>query len=265
MSTHAWPLVKDGQRHEAPTHEAPNSVLGKVALILQAFTIDDESLTVSELARRAGVPKASVHRLAQELLDLGFLERAGASYRLGLRLFEIGARVPQTRALRESMLPFMHALHAATKQTIHLTVLQGTEIVFVERVTSVGQAPARSKLGVHLPLHCSATGKVFLAFGPEGLFDAAVREGLTRLTPNTVTTPARLRAQIDRVCADGVAVECEEVMEGFSSIAVPLYGPGRILHAGISVTGTFPQTDIPQFTRLITMSADMIETSHAIR
>lgn len=244
--------------------EAPNSVLGKVALILQAFTIDDDHLSLSKLARRSGVPKASVHRLAQELLELGFLERVGASYRLGMGLFEIGARVPRTRALRESLLPFMHALHAATKQTIHLTVMQGTEIVFVERVNSYGQAPSRSKLGGHLPLHCSATGKVFMAFGPADLFETAVRGPLARLTPNSAASPARLRAQIDRVRADGYAVEFEEVMQGFSSIAVPLYQANGALIAGLSVTGTLQRSEMARFTRSLLMTKELIESSHAI-
>ena len=244
--------------------DAPNSVLGKVALILQAFTIDDDELTLSHLSRRSGVPKASVHRLAQELLELGFLERAGASHRLGMRLFEIGARVPRTRALRESLLPFMYALHSATKQTILLTVLQGSEIVFVERVNSHGQAPSRSKLGGHVPLHCSATGKVFMAFGPPELFDTAVRAGLTRLTPNSAASPVRLRAQIDRVRADGHAVEYEEVMQGFSSIAVPLYESSGALIAGLSVTGTLQRSDIPRFTRSLLLTKEMIETARAI-
>ena len=244
--------------------EAPNSVLGKVALILQAFTIDEDHLSLSKLARRSGVPKASVHRLAQELLELGFLERVGASYRLGMGLFEIGARVPRTRALRESLLPFMHALHAATKQTIHLTVMQGTEIVFVERVNSYGQAPSRSKLGGHLPLHCSATGKVFMAFGPADLFETAVRGPLARLTPNSAASPARLRAQIDRVRADGYAVEFEEVMQGFSSIAVPLYQANGALIAGLSVTGTLQRSEMARFTRSLLMTKELIESSHAI-
>jgi DNA-binding IclR family transcriptional regulator len=249
---------------ECPDTHAPNSVLGKVALILQAFSVDDDELTLSHLSRRTGVPKASVHRLAQELLELGFLERAGASYRLGMRLFEIGARVPRTRALRESLLPFMHALHSATRQTILLTVLQGAEIVFVERVNSYGQAPSLSKLGGHVPLHCSATGKVFMAFGPPELFETAVRGGLTRLTPNSAASPVRLRAQIDRVRADGHAVEYEEVMQGFSSIAVPLYESSGRLIAGLSVTGTLQRTDIPRFTRSLLMTKEMIESSRAI-
>ena len=244
--------------------DAPNSVLGKVALILQAFTVDQDELTLSHLSRRSGVPKATVHRLAQELLELGFLERAGASYRLGMRLFEIGACVPRTRALRESLLPFMHALHSATKQTIFLTVLQGTEIVFVERVNSFGQAPSRSKVGGHVPLHCSATGKVFMAFGPPELFEAAVRSGLTRLTPHSTASPARLRAQIDRIRADGHAVETEEVMQGFSSIAVPLYESSGALIAGLSVTGTLQRSDIPRFTRSLLLTKEMIETARAI-
>lgn len=243
---------------------SPNSVLGKVAQILQAFTINDDALSLSQLSRRSGVSKASVHRLAQELLELGFLERSGSAYRLGVRLFEIGARVPRTRSLRESLLPFMHALHAATKQTIHLTMLQGTEIVFVERVNSYGQAPSRSKLGGHLPLHCSATGKVFMAFGPPELFDSAIRSGLTRLTPNSAVSPARLRAQIDRIRKDGFAVECEEVMQGFSSVAVPIYQQGGALIAGLSVTGILQTSDLPRFTKSLQMTKELIETSRAI-
>ena len=243
---------------------APNSVLGKVALILQAFSIDDDDLTLSRLSRRSGVPKASVHRLAQELLELGFLERSGASYRLGMRLFEIGARVPRTRVLRECLLPFMHTLHLTTRQTILLTVLQDEEIVFVERVNSYGQAPSLSKLGGHVPLHCSATGKVFMAFGPPELFDRAVLGGLTRLTPNSAVSPVRLRAQIDRVRAEGHAVEYEEVMQGFSSIAVPLYESSGKLIAGLAVTGTLQRADVPRFTRSLLMTKEMIETSRAI-
>ena len=115
-----------------------------------------------------------------------------------------------------------------------------------------------------MPLHCSATGKVFMAFGPPELFDTAVRAGLTRLTPNSAASPVRLRAQIDRVRADGHAVEYEEVMQGFSSIAVPLYESSGALIAGLSVTGTLQRSDIPRFTRSLLLTKEMIETARAI-
>ena len=103
-----------------------------------------------------------------------------------------------------------------------------------------------------------------MAFGPPELFDRAVRAGLTRLTPNSAVSPVRLRAQIDRVRAEGHAVEYEEVMQGFSSIAVPLYESSGKLVAGLAVTGTLQRADIPRFTRSLLMTKEMIETSRAI-
>src|SRR5882724_9240225 len=95
-----------------------NSVLGKARLILEAFLIDDTDLPLSELSRRTGISKASVHRLAQELLDWGMLERSGSDYRLGMRAFELGSRVPRFRVLRDTMRPYMESLHFLTKETV---------------------------------------------------------------------------------------------------------------------------------------------------
>src|SRR6202021_1532711 len=87
-----------------------NSVLGKVRLILDAFTAESDELTLSEVVRLSGVPKATCHRLAQELIAWGLLERTGTRYRLGLRLFEMGQLVPHQRILREAALPYMEDL-----------------------------------------------------------------------------------------------------------------------------------------------------------
>ena len=100
--------------------DGANSVLGKARLILESFELDDVDLSLSELSRRTGISKASVHRLAQELLDWGMLERSGQEYRLGMRAFELGSRVPRFRVLRDAARPFMESLHFVTKETVHL-------------------------------------------------------------------------------------------------------------------------------------------------
>lgn len=103
-----------------------------------------------------------------------------------------------------------------------------------------------------------------MAFGPAELLEQAIQGGLNRLTPNSAASPARLRTQIDRVRADGYAVEYEEVMQGFSSIAVPLHQPDGALIAGLSVTGTLQRADVPRFTRSLLMTKELIETARAI-
>ncbi|GAB3969759.1 hypothetical protein GCM10029978_041740 [Actinoallomurus acanthiterrae] len=111
-----------------------NSVLGKARLIIESFTAEDDVLSLAELVRRSGVAKASVHRLAQELLEWGVLERAGNRYRLGLRLFEIGQRVPRQRTLREAALPYMEDLLIATQETVHFAIHDGLDVLYVEKL-----------------------------------------------------------------------------------------------------------------------------------
>ncbi|MBZ6083690.1 IclR family transcriptional regulator [Streptomyces olivaceus] len=148
-----------------------NSVLGKVRLILESFSPDDGHLSLSEIARRSGVPKPSVHRLAQELLRWGVLERRGTDYGLGLRLFELGQRVPRHRILRDTARPYMEDLYQATRETVHLSVPDGLDVLYLEKVYGHGQVAWPSRVAGRMPLHSTATGKVFLAFGPRTLLD----------------------------------------------------------------------------------------------
>ncbi|NED58929.1 helix-turn-helix domain-containing protein, partial [Micromonospora aurantiaca] len=85
-----------------------------------------------------GLPKSTAHRIALDLAEAGLLERDGARVRLGLRLFEIGQRVPRQRVLRDAAVPYMSDLREATRQTVHLAVLEGTEVVYVEILGSPG-------------------------------------------------------------------------------------------------------------------------------
>ncbi|WP_162253302.1 IclR family transcriptional regulator [Mycobacterium sp. Root135] len=146
-----------------------NSVLGKARLILEAFQLDDGSLTLTELSRRTGISKASVHRLNQELLDWGMLERSGLEYRLGMRAFELGSRVPRFRVLRDAVRPYMESLHHRTRETVHLAVLDGLDVLYLEKVAGGPRAARPSRIAGRLPLHSTATGKVLLAFSPATL------------------------------------------------------------------------------------------------
>jgi len=223
-----------------------NSVLGKARLILEAFQIDDDGLSLSELARRTGVPKASVHRLAQELLEWGVLERTNGDYCLGIRLFEIGSRVPRVRVLRETVRPFMADLHTATKETIHLAVLDGLEVLFVERANGYRQAPAPSRFAGRMPLHCSSSGKVMLAYSPPELLESVIAQGLSRRTRATIVSPNYLAEQVRRVRSDGFAIEREEIVVGYLGIAVPLFAGTDLELGALSMTVPTFRANIPR-------------------
>ena len=227
--------------------DGANSVLGKTRLILEAFRLDDTDVSLSELSRRTGISKASVHRLAQELLDWGMLERSGAEYRLGMRAFELGSRVPRFRVLRDVVRPYMESLHFTTKETVHLAVLDGLEVLFLEKISSSPMATQPSRIAGRMPLHCSATGKVMLAYSSPTLLDEVLARPLERRTPSTIAAPGLLREQIRKVRASGHAIETEETAIGYCSVAVPVFGSSGLLLGALSITAPTFRADTAKF------------------
>lgn len=244
--------------------DGANSVLGKARLILEAFQMDDVDLTLSELSRRTGISKASVHRLNQELLDWGMLERSGQEYRLGMRAFELGSRVPRSRVLREAVRPYMESLHFAVKETIHLAVLDGLEVLYLEKLERGAKATRPSRIAGRMPLHCTATGKVLLAYSPPSLFNQIVSQGLKRVTPATLVLPGLLEREVSRVRSVGYATEHEETAPGYSSVAVPIFGSSGLLLAAMSITGPTFRADVGRYAAALTAATRRIAASQVI-
>ena len=218
------------------TSGGANSVLGKARLILEAFRIDDLDLSLSEISRRTGISKATVHRLAQELIDWGMLERSGTEYRLGMRAFELGSRVPRFRVLRDAVRPHMENLHRSTAETVHLAVLDGLEALYLEKIAGGPRATRPSRIAGRMPLHCTATGKIILAFSAATLLEELLARPLERLTPSTIVLPGLVREQVRKAHEAGHATESEETAIGYCSVAVPLFGGGGLLLAALSIT-----------------------------
>jgi len=244
--------------------EGANSVLGKTRLILEAFELDDMDLSLSELSRRTGISKASVHRLAQELLDWGMLERSGQEYRLGMRAFELGSRVPRFRVLRDAARPFMESLHFSTKEVVHLAVRDGREVLFLEKIASRPDAAKPSRIAGRLPIHCTSTGKVFLAFSPPEILEDVLSGDLQRMTRSTTVAPGLLVGQIKKARANGYALEQEEVVQGYCSVGVPIFSSGRILLAALSITAPTFRADVPRFAQALLQTSARLSSSTLI-
>ncbi|HWO65171.1 MAG TPA: helix-turn-helix domain-containing protein, partial [Umezawaea sp.] len=139
----------------------------KVLALLEAFTPEAHALTLTELARRAGVSLPTAHRRAMELVAWGALERGpDGRFRIGLRLWEVASLAPRGLGLREAAMPFMEDLYEVTHENVQLAVRAGLELVFVERISGRDAVPVRTRVGGRFALHATGVGLVLLAHAP---------------------------------------------------------------------------------------------------
>jgi len=211
--------------------------LDRAAAILDAFDEQHRELTLAALVTRCGLPRSTAHRTADKMLRLGWLDKPSDRYRIGNRLFEISGLAPVRHELRETALPYLHDLHHATRTTVQLGVLSGTQVLLVEKITGHRPMPMLSQVGALLPANCSALGQAILAYSDEATVQAVIDAGLKARTPRTITTATGLRRALAAVPDRGLAVEREEGNIGISCVAAPIFGPlGRVV-AAVSVTG----------------------------
>ncbi|MFN3258677.1 MAG: IclR family transcriptional regulator [Ilumatobacter sp.] len=223
------------------------SIVQRTSLVLDAFRTGRTSLGLSELSRRTGLPKPTVHRLAGQLVEYGFLERHGTTYRLGVRLFELGLRVPRSRVLREAALPFLEDLYVASAETVHLATRDGDDVMYLEKIRGHRSAATPSEIAGRMPLHSTATGKSILAFSGSDEIEAYLSRPLRRVTPRTTVVASVLREQLDQTREFGWAVEREETLIGFVSVAAPVLIDGETPVASLSVTGPLHRLDPVRF------------------
>jgi DNA-binding IclR family transcriptional regulator len=212
------------------------TVVSRTVALLTAFDDTHPRLTLTELARRAGLPLPTAHRLAGELARLGMLTRTPSGhYVIGRTLWHIGLLAPMQTGLREVAAPFLQDLYAATLATIHLAVRDGTRVLYLDRLSGQRSVPVISRTGSRLAMHATGVGKVLLAHAPQDI-QHKILSSLKQITPYTITQPARLRNQLDRVLADGYATTVEEMTLGACSVGVPIHrADGVVAALGIVV------------------------------
>ncbi|WP_020134927.1 IclR family transcriptional regulator [Streptomyces sp. 351MFTsu5.1] len=244
----------------------PNSVLGKAQLLLAAFESGADRLRLSELSRRSGVPKASAYRLAQELVQWGLLDRHGETYELGIRLFHLGQRVPASAVLRTVARPLMADLFTRTRTAVHLAVLDGAHVLFLEKIAGEANVLTHSHVGGRLPASCTATGQILLALAPDAdeRVAALAEAGLPVMTSRSVTDPQALVQRLSKAARQRYALEVEGVRAGYASLAVPVALPGSQF-AALSVTAPVAQVSVDRCLAALRATAESIERGVAQR
>jgi DNA-binding IclR family transcriptional regulator len=223
----------------APTR----SVLLRALGVIDAFGHGDWEVSLAELTRRTGLPKPTVFRIVNALVDWGALERVGSGYQLGVRLFMLGERVPREASLREMALPYLEDLYEATHENVNLGVLHGVDVLYLARVTGHRSSDVILRVGDTLPAHSTSSGKALLAHAPHDTVQQVLDAGLQRLTSRTVVLPGMFLKQLRTIAEQGYAVNDEETHTGVVSVAAPVFDKDGLAVAAISVTGRAGRVD----------------------
>ncbi|GAA3718844.1 IclR family transcriptional regulator [Gordonia hankookensis] len=214
----------------------PNAVLDRVSLVLDAFD-GPGRLTLAQIVRRTGLPRSSAHRMLERLVALRWLRRQGRDYELGIRLMELGSIAVHQDRLHEAALPFLHELHRTTGFVVHLAILDGSDVVYLEKIGGTLAAAIPTRVGGRQPAHCTAVGKAILAHS--GQVDTREPEAggpLPQKTRYSISTRSRLETELVKIRTHGIAYEREESLPGIGCVAAPIGDIDEAV-AAVSVCG----------------------------
>ncbi len=215
----------------------------RALLVLEALDSSRRGLNISELSRRLRIPKSSTHVIVLTMERLGYIQKRPGSlhYSLGLRAYALGHSMTKNLSVSEVALPHMRVLVDQLHLSAQLAVPDGDQGVFIQKVEAPGLIKIDTYVGRRMDLHCTAVGKVILAFGPPDLLERLLaKQVYIRHTRNTITSPKLLQREIVRVRKLGYAVDDEEEEPAVRCVAVPVSHAGRFA-AGLSVTGATTQ------------------------
>jgi IclR family transcriptional regulator, pca regulon regulatory protein len=209
--------------------------------ILTSFTPERPVRGIAEVADELGMRRSTTHRYMSTLVALGYLEQGAArKYRLGLRVTDLGMSALNSTGLREHGRPYLEELRRQSSYTVNMAVLDGPEILYVDRVRSARRGQSKIDLdlalGSRLPAYCTTMGKLLLAHLPEEEQRSLLSEmKLSRRGPNSITSKNALRAELEHVRDEGFAVNDEELASGLHSISAPVRSESHEVVAAVNM------------------------------
>jgi DNA-binding IclR family transcriptional regulator len=221
---------EEGGDRRPPEH----TVLGRSASIMEAFNGGQRVLSLADLNKRTRLPKSTLHRLVDQLCQVGWLERDHGGYRVGLRMFELGTLAVEGNRLHEAAFPHLQALASRTGLAAQLAILDRAEVVYLERIV-VGPIRLPTRRGGRKPAYCTALGKAMAAYDDEAMH-VVISAPMPRKTANTITEPVALWTELERVREAGVAFDRGEAYAELVCVAAPIRSSGQAI-AAVSVTG----------------------------
>jgi len=203
--------------------------------VLECFDDQHPERGISEIAQAVGLHKATAYRIVTTLVNYGYLEwiAEGQKYRLGLELTNLGFKVIRRMDLRHEALPYMKELVQEWDETCDLSIFDQGRAFYIEVLRGNHALTIAAAVGQRLPPHCTASGKLFLAYLPHEELVAILNQPLTSYTDNTITSPEMLREQLEVIRERGYAVDNEEYELGICAVSAPIFNRGGSMIAAI--------------------------------
>jgi DNA-binding IclR family transcriptional regulator len=229
-----------------------DKTLLKGLMLLEALADQNgKPVTIQVLAEQVGLTKSNTHRTLQTLAHAGYATRdeASGNYRSTFKLFELGAKQMATVDVRQFAASHMRALVDLTQETVHLSILDGASVVYVDKIESAQPVRAYSVLGGHAPAYCVATGKILLAHQSREY----LTHNLTHLeahTKATITELPALKAELARAAANGYAVNRGEWRESVGGVAAPIFDAFGAVVAAIGISGPLERLSLKRMKEL---------------
>lgn len=226
--------------------------------IIELLATAKEGLGVTEIGQNIGLHKSTVYRLLTALSARGYIEKdsKNSTYKIGLKFIEISGLFLKKLELKTEALPFMRKLAETIGQPVHLAIMEGTDVIYIEKVELVNSIRMYSQIGRRAPVHCSAIGKILLTgLHPNRLMEVLESIKFEKYTPNTILSKEDLKQEVQRVSIQGWAVDNEEHEPNIRCIAAPIFDyTGKII-AAVSVSGE---------SRIIKIESDLEIARHVI-
>ena len=214
--------------------------LTRALTLLELVARSHDGLALTELARTAGLPSSTVHRLLTTLEQRGYVRQdaAGSIWQIGVQAFVVGSAFLRTRDVLTMAQPYMRRLMEESGETVNLYVVDEGEVVCIGQVECRQMMRAIARPGIRIKMHCSAAGKAMLAWLPEPEMRRILeRHGLPRVTERTLVSTEALSANLEQGRAQGHAVDDEEHAAGLRCVAAPIFDEQRRPLASLSVSG----------------------------
>ncbi|QII86799.1 IclR family transcriptional regulator [Bordetella hinzii] len=216
----------------------------KGLVLLEAMARNEKGSGVSELASQLLLNKSNVHRLLQALVHQGFARKNPDTgrYELTMKLWELGARIADRLDVRTEALPFMRELARESLETVHLSILEGAEVLYIEKIDSPQPVRAYTTVGGRAPAQCVATGKALLAWAEEPVL-AAVKNRFKPHTSKSVMRLGDLRRELETIRAQGFAINRGEWREQVVGAAAPIRDASGGVVAAVGISGPAERLD----------------------
>lgn len=249
----------------------PNNLvqtIKRISLILDMLGQSPQGISIRDLSEKMKLPKGTTHRLLSSLSYFGYVRQdpKTRNYSLGFKLIELGNILLSQIDLRKEAEPFLRELAEKTKETVHMVFLDRNEIVYIDKI-ELNHNPSglrmASRVGLRIPAHCCAVGKVLLSHLTEEELNRMIHEkGLLKRTENTITNPTELKKHLKIVRAQGFAIDDEENERGIRCAAAPIYDEKGKAVAAISISG--PAFRITKKAIQDSLKKEVMETANKI-